>query len=317
MNSKLLYLAAPLLLVLMVAGGCNIFSWTDKESAESLIEEGREHMRDAEYDLAASKFAQALEEEPDNSEARYYHAKATIHASGFNSLNLGETMSESDFGNDDLLPFTGSGWPEGDASRLLGAVTTVYDDLKPIHKGQTTGPFSGDDIDLDLAVAAGIRGILFFRDTNGDGKIDADDFNLRIEYRSNHGFMILNLPEYSAGASASPRPNLNPPAGMMPQDPLPIDPDLITAFNTLVDSAAIIIAESRDIITDILTKDFGLDPAEIDDLLEEVVLTAHWYRVADGIDNDADTRIDEEVVDGVDNDLDGRIDEDSNGWYIF
>jgi len=258
-----------------------------------------------------------MEEDPNNSDARYYHAKATIHASGFNSLYLGKIMSENDFINGELFLFTGDEWPDERANRLFQAVKTVYEDLLPIYDNETTGNFDSSDIDLDLALAAGIQGILTFQDTDLDGIITSNDFDLDIKYfqfSEKDGFAIANLVEYikylieyAQGAGK--------PAGAEALTPLPIPEDVIQDFNTFIDRIAFIIQKSLVIILDIASKELGLDPEEVRDVLDYVVNVAHYYKIADGIDNDGDGRVDEEIVNGLDDDGDGWIDEDSDGTY--
>jgi tetratricopeptide (TPR) repeat protein len=312
---KLTHLIIPLLLVMLTIGGCNIFGWSSKESPESLIDEGKRYMREGEYDEAVEKFAKAMEEDPDNSDARYYHAKATIHASGFNALYLGKIMSESDFIDGELFPFTGNDWSDEKASRLFQAVKTVYVDLSPIYHNQTTGGFDSTDIDLDLGLATGIQGILTFQDTDLDGIISPLDFDLDIKYfqfGENEGFAIVNLNDYIQNFQG-----VGKLAGGEAATPTPIPQDLIDAFNTLIDSIDVIIQYSLAIIMDIVSEELDLDPEEVEAVLDEVILVAQHYKIETGIDNDGDGRIDEEIVNGLDDDGDGWIDEDSDGTYEF
>lgn len=319
MKPKLTHLIIPLLLVVLTIGGCNIFGWTSKESPESLIDEGRQYMREGEYDKAEAKFAEAMKEDPKNSDARYYHAKATIHASGFNALYLSKVMSESDFIDEDLFLFTGDEWPDEKANRLFQAVKTVYEDLLPIYDNQTTGNFDSSDIDLDLALAAGIQGILTFQDTDLNGTITSSDFDLDIKYfqfGENDGFTIANLVEYikyliehAQGAGKL--------AGAEALTPIPIPENVIQDFNTFIDRIVFIIQKSLVIILDIASKELGLDPEEVEALLDEVVNVAHYYKIEIDVDNDGDGREDEESVNGLDDDGDGWIDEDSDGTYDF
>ena len=197
MRPKIILLMTVMMIALVFTG-CNIFSWSDSESAESLIAEGNAHMRDAEYGQAVASFARAMEMEPDNSEARYYHAKATVHASGFNSLALTQMMADGDFIEGDLFPFTGDQWPKTRANSLYQVSSTIFSDLRPIFFKETSGKFDSADIDLDLGLAAGMRGILMFQDTNLDGQINDDDFDWIIEYLSglSRGFELSNFHEF-------------------------------------------------------------------------------------------------------------------------
>jgi len=313
-KSKLTHII-PLLLVVLTIGGCNIFGWSSKESPESLIDEGKRYMREGEYDKAEVKFAEAMEEDPDNSDARYYHAKATIHASGFNALYLGKIMSESDFIDGELFPFTGNDWSDEKTNRLFQAVKTVYVDLSPIYHNQTTGGFDCTDIDLDLGLVTGIQGILTFQDTDLDGIISPLDFNLDIKYfqfGENKGFAIANLDDYIEYAQGAGKLT-----GGKAATPTPIPQGVIDAFNTLIDSIDVIIQYSLAIIIDIVSEELDLDPEEVEAVLNEVVNVAQYYKIEIDVDNDGDGFKDEEIVNGLDDDGDGWIDEDSDGTYDF
>jgi hypothetical protein len=312
MRPKLVLQVVPLLLVAVLIAGCNIFSWTSGESTESLIDAGRRHMHDAEYELAQQKFAEAMEEDPASSDARYYHAKATMRVYGFDALTLGLDLSEGDFADGDGLPFSGDNWSKEKANRLFQAMKIVYEDLHPIYYRQTTGGYDSSDIDLDLGLVAGIKGILFFQDTDFDGVITDDDFNFNIDFDNGQdGFMIMNLIEYASQGPPGAARNRD----QLAAAPLPIDTALVRIFNTLIENIEVIIQESMDIILAILTEDTALDPDEIEEVLDEIIEIVQMYKIDDGVDNDDDTRIDEETINGFDDDYDGWIDEDSDGYY--
>ncbi len=313
MRPRLVLQVVPLLLAAVLIAGCNIFSWTSGESTESLIEAGRRHMHDAEYEQAQRKFAEAMEKDPASSDARYYHAKATMRVYGFDALTLGLDLSEGDFANGDCLPFTGNNWTFEKANRLFQAMKIVYVDLRPIYFRQTNGGYDSSDIALDLGLVAAIKGILFFRDTDFDGLITNNDFDLIFEFGEGQGgFSITNMLDYAAqGPPGAAREKTQLAAA-----PQPIDPALILAFNAMIDNIEEIIEESLEIILAIIAgSDPALDPDEIEEVLDEIVEIVRMYRIGDGVDNDGDGHADEEIIDGIDNDHDGWIDEDSDGRY--
>lgn len=273
MQIKTTFTVVSLIGLLFMIGGCNIFDWTAGDDAGSLIDAGNRHMRDAEYSAAKEKFAQAMDEDPNDSEARYYHAKATLREAGFNALTLANDMSD-DFDQNSNLPFSGGDWTKTKADSLFQAVRVIYNDLKPIYNEETTGIFSKDDIDLDFAVILGIRGILMFQDTNIDSVINDNDFNLRILYNDKGGFQIHNLFDF-----------LNPGAAKATGTADETD-SLIVIFNNMLDNIETIIEESREIIVDLLTEDFGVDPADIDEVLQEIIDIAAMYKINDCLDND-------------------------------
>ncbi|MEA3296841.1 MAG: hypothetical protein U9R56_03150, partial [candidate division Zixibacteria bacterium] len=205
MNRKLIWGIAPLLLASLVISGCNIFSWTSGESSESLIDEGRQCMQDLDYSGAVEKFAEAMDKEPNNSDARYYHAKATMRASGFNPLQMAIDVSDNSWDDGDGLIFTGNDITKDKANKLFQAVKTVYVDLKPIYDGTTTsGDINANDIDLDMGVATFVKSILFFRDTNCDEIIDENDFDLTFMFDNTlEEFKFTNLYDFVDSGSGS------------------------------------------------------------------------------------------------------------------
>jgi len=311
-----LALIAALALLAFVAG-CNIFGWSSEETPKSLIDEGREHMRDGEYAAAEALFAQAMAEDPKDADARYYHAKAVMHGSGFNPLDLANIIEDNPDSPGSLLPFFGPSWPNARADSLFRTARTVYSDLRPIYRGEATGEIKREDIDFDLGIVAVIRGLLMFRDTNFDGAITSADYEfsiVRFGTSESGGFTFTNLVGYLSNGAASPRA-----AGpSLALAPTPIDPVLIVAFNNLVDNIAPTIAEAWDILVLIGTDGLGYDLEEVQDFLLEVIATAHNYKIEIGVDNDSDGAVDEEIVNAADDDGDGLYDEDSNGtWELF
>jgi len=306
-------ITALALLAALFAAGCdsNIFEFSSGDSAESLIDEGRGHLRDGDYEEAEAKFAEAMEMEPQNSDARYLHAKAVMQASDFNALNLGAEIGEVQFATGDELPFSGDDWPSERVNTLYSVVNQVYADLRPIYYGETTGNYGPADVDFDLGIIASIKGILSFRDTNVDGTIDDNDFDLRVTWDQD-GFSLTGFYLYLAGYMSQGTYRVEP-ALTATADPLP--DFLILAANELIDNIATVIAEAYDIIVSIATGEFGLDLSEVQDFLIELVAVAPQYRIADGLDNDGDGSVDEEVINLIDDDGDGRVDEDSNGLW--
>lgn len=268
----------------------NIFSFTAPSKSEAgLIENGRLLMNEGEYEAAAAKFAEAMDKNPDRVDARYYHAKATLHASGFNAITLGNLLTDVQEGQN--LPFMDMSMDS--SNTLYQANNIIISDLRPISKGLLIGDFTKEDIDLDLTIASTASGILGFKDTNNDGTIDANDLVLDALIDGNGEFKISSLEEL-----ANDPENLN---------------GLITKADTLLEFAG-------DLIVDILgdTTGTGFDTETLDELIGEVGGTLTYYYTNTGEpnnpgigDNDGDGVADEECLDGLDNDGDGLIDEDT------
>lgn len=313
MKAKLIILAVPMLLLALLINGCNILSWTAGENSETLLDEGKRLMRDADYAGAVEKFAAAISEDPYSSDALYLHAKATVHASGFNALNLADILSESNFALGDELPFTGVLWPTARADSLFQTMITVYEDLALIIQDSTHGSFDSIDVDLDYGLASGFRGVLGFQDTDANGIIENADFPIQITYGdAGTEFQIDNLLGYFDYY-------INPTKKMVVGKvaiPEQIPQEYIDQFNDYINNIDSWLEDAIAIIMALL-EDSELDLQEIETTLREIAQIADYFKVADGIDNDGDGRIDEEIVDGIDNDLDGWTDEDTDGRIDF
>mgnify|MGYP006295134031 CR=1 FL=1 len=292
MSSKKLLLVAFFLPVLLVFTQCeeNIFSFTaPSESETGLIEDGRLLMNEGEYAQAAVKFEAAMDKNPESTTARYLHAKATLHASGFNALTLGNQLTKME--NGASIPFMEMSM---DSSNLLYVTNnTIIEDLRPISKGLITGKYTKKDVDLDLTIATTASGILGFKDTNNDGLINADDIVLNALFDDTGNFELDSLE-----ALASDPDNLN---------------GLITKADTLIEFAGELLVE---VLGD--TTDLGFDTETMDEMIQEITSNLGFYYINTGVpgnpgegDNDGDGLIDEECLDGIDNDSDGLIDEDT------
>lgn len=307
MKPRFIILTVLLIVLSFVLTGCNLFGWTAGSDSESLIEEGNRLMRDGKFTEAAAKFADAMTKDPDDSEARYYHAKATLRASGFNALSLGTEMTETTFADGASLPFSGNNWTQEKTIRLYKAITIVYNDLNPIYYGSTTGDITRSEVDIDYALAAGIRGILIFQDSNLDGEIAAEDFDISIKYGGGQ-FEIGNLFTLITGQTTpKPRPDFSTAVTVIDSA---FACSQITEFNAMIDNIEQVLEEASDVIAAI-TAELGVDPDEVQAVLDVVIAVAHKYKINDGIDNDGNNGADEEMIDGLDNDGDGLIDEDS------
>jgi len=308
MNRKLIPLTVLLLVSGLALSGCNLFGWTSGDSSDSLIDDGIQKMRDGDYQGALVDFTAAMEDDPNSSEARYYHAKATLLASGFNPFNIGIDLSEDNDDPGDNLPFTGDNWTAGKSNSLYSAVRTVYEDLKPVYYEETHGQFTKKDIDLDFAVAAGVSGVLGFQDVNLDGVINSDDFKFQLTNIGDqgYGFGQTNLVDYLSQSGGVAKP-----IGTFDLDTCA----LIDTFNYMLDNIAVIIEEARLVIDEIIAEhneDNELDPEEINGFLLEVIDIAHYWKINDPADNDHDGLINEEIINGIDDDGDGFYDEDSH-----
>jgi hypothetical protein len=310
------FTSAGLLVIIITAvslalTGCNIFGWTSGgDSLDSHLAKGKKHMRDGEYADAEQEFAKAIEEDPHSSDARYYHAKATILAA---DLNIGTILDWLDAWEDgDSLPvyFGGlSGDDLAEKNTIYRANQSAYVDLKEIYDGNAVGSFTPLDIEVDLAVTTSILAIIGLRDTDRDGDIDEDDLYLNIVRKTGGEFVIEGgITQFF---------DYNPGGGEVLCAPNQLTGAIY--FNALLTWADSMITQSSDVITNLLLRlNPELDIETIRELLNTLQDLIRKYYVNTGIegnpgigDNDHDGTEDEEVWGDFDN---GNRDDDEYLW---
>jgi hypothetical protein len=277
-----------LLLAFLGLGGCeNIWNWTvDDDSFDALLSDGRRAIREAHYGVAVDKLSRAVEIRPENSDARYYLAKAVILRADVDVYELVRSLTEdgSESGAVEIFAFD-----VPHANSIYGANRLVLGNLEPIRRGfATEGSFTAEHVDLDLSVAYLLCAILRLRDTNGDGVIDASDVSLLELIDAGDGFSLEGLND--------------------------LTPEQVNAL--LADVAALLV-EGGDLLAGALG-DSGVDVEGLQDVTSALQTDMSLYYVNNGLpgnpgigDNDADGATDEECFNGLDDDGDGRTDEDS------
>ncbi|MFN8178113.1 MAG: hypothetical protein U0167_09295 [bacterium] len=280
--------AFSLLLAAVTLGGCeNLWSWTaNDQSFEAQFERGREALRRRDYASAEESLTRAVAMRPQNNEARYYLAKATVLQSGIDVLSLIRTVTDS--GQNGAAEIFAYQTPDADAVYRVNA--SVLDALEPVRMGTAPeGQFTANDVNLDVGVAYALRAILRLRDTNGDGRIDAQDLPVdAFSLVQDGGFSLDGLQN-------------------VPPDDL----------NTMITDLSGLAGGGGDALVDALSGS-GIDVAQLGDLLGSLNGDVSAYYVNTGVpgnpglgDNDHDGLTDEECLNGVDDDGDGRVDEDA------
>ncbi|MAF26404.1 MAG: hypothetical protein CME07_00880 [Gemmatimonadetes bacterium] len=276
----------------LILGGCtNVLEWTvDPEDFDSHMASGRQALRDADYPMAEAEFAAAMDQQPEHSDARYYHAKAAVLNAGVDIFELVTTLTDSTSASGDgAVSVFESSTDFADAVYRVNRV--VLDDLGPIHDGMTTdGTMGAGDVGVDLAVAFTLRGILRLRDTNADGFIDAFDIPIEdFALAGDDGDFSLDGLE-----------------NLPPED-----------LNSMIDDVDALLEDGGDLLTDILDGT-GVDVEDLDGLIDDLGGDLSAYYINTGVpgnsgegDNDGDGLIDEECLNGLDDDGDGVVDEDS------
>ncbi len=279
-------------LMLIGLSGCNIFEFASpSDNQKSLIEEGREMLRDGDYEGAFNKFTEALENDPYNSELRYLRAKAAMRRTGTNAITLATEISTLETQSDTpvMLPFL-------DPDRFMIARS----DLGMIVDGSATGIIEPDDILIDFGVILAVNAILLFRDTNQDQVIDDIDIPLYVFFQ-NGRLNIQGLYDVVFGYDTLETIDTSPGA---------------EAVNNLIDRLTELMQEGAEAILQFIRnvgEESGISEEILNDVIESIKNGTGKYYVDDDRDNDDDGRVDEEYLNGDDDDLDGWTDEDSNG----
>jgi len=170
------FILIPILLAITITG-CNLFSITNPtNSAADYLADGQKKYWDGDYAGATDDFASAIEEDPDNGDAYWWHAKALIRSTGYTPIMLVDLMTEIDTMSS-ILPFMD--WPADSANMLYRAIFGVNNDMNLIfYDSVQTNELNYADIALDYALGLIIQGVLMLRDTNADGVINEYDINL-------------------------------------------------------------------------------------------------------------------------------------------
>jgi len=327
----------PLLpvVIIIIAGaavaGCNIFGFVS-DAEKSDIEKAEDAIRNGNYAKAKKELADAVKDSTD-SMALYLNSKATLLESGVDLATLASFIeSGEDLQSGDKLKILTVIDDMSDAEKTAWyrANMDIRANLGKIWYGNTVGPMKKNDIALGYTVANLMSGVLGLRDTNRDGIIDANDFQLNLSFISNigasgvdgfnlsganikddQGQIIENLSfdgltvflgDWSGKAASS----IDDAAARYRYGPDDINPLIAFVLSVLGEGAdsVLLLLESQG--------ETAYEAENIEKNLDEIALIINYYWYDDGIDNDGDGAADEEQIDGIDNDGDGLIDEDSD-----
>jgi hypothetical protein len=171
------YLLLVFLIVSTFIAGCNLFSLTNPTSSSTdYLSDGQKKYWDGDYEGAAGDFAAAIEQNDENGQAYWWHAKALVRTTGYTPITLVNMITDIDTMGSNL-PFMD--WPADSANILYQAIFGVNNDLYLLfYDSVSIDELDQVDIALDYALGLIIQGILMLRDTNVDSVINDDDINL-------------------------------------------------------------------------------------------------------------------------------------------
>jgi hypothetical protein len=299
--------------------GCNIFSFAGDEEKPP-IEKAEQAIRDGDYDQAIKDLtnpATGALIDSTNSMVLYTYSKAILLQSGLNIakiIDLIQSDKGSQIGTGNLSLLTElDQMGSAKETTWYKANLEITHNLMPIWNNTARGNLKKTDIALDYAAASIISGVLSLRDTNGDGIINSNDFKIDIKKNVNSGGYMCTGGTLSDGTvfrgltpflgkTGKIAGTVEGVAGYTPDDINSLVNTFLNLLETGEESVVYMIQNSTNSTFDI---------EEVRKFVHEISSIINYYWYDDGIDNDGDGRIDEEVIDGIDNDGDGFIDEDS------
>lgn len=336
MATRLRILPAFLVVGMITAliAGCNMFGFTS-DAEKTPIEKAEDSIRDGNYAKARQELTDANGALLDstNSMLVYTYSKAVLLESGLTIARIADLVQvdkgTSQNGNLALLDeIDNLDYPT--QTIWYQANREIAGKLSHIWKLETTGEMTKDDIALDYSISNIMGGVLSLRDTNRDNIIDDGDFKINLSEVNKviggsptNGFDFNGITDNGTsypGLTAflgTPVVNLKlaKAAGIEGYTPDDINP-LIASLLEFLDQGE----ESVLFFIQNLDGASSYDPEDIRDFIPKVAKIINYYWYYDGIDNDGDGRIDEEIINGESEDddngdgvIDGNdlIDEDS------
>jgi hypothetical protein len=191
--------------------------------------------------------------------------------------------------------------------------------LMSIWNNTIKGDLQKEDIALDYTVSSILSGVLSLRDTNGNGSIDSNDFQLNlnsIKTGSLDGYKFTGATIKDASGNPINLAGLTAFIGKTgkiagtAEGISEYTPDninrLINIFLTLLENG-----EESIVFMVQNNSNTTFDTVEIKKYVHQIAGIINYYWYDDGVDNDGDGAVDEEIIDGIDDDGDGLTDEDS------
>lgn len=285
--------------------GCNIFDPSDEVSVKTgnssaLITEGDRCFRDGDYDRAVELFSRALAKDSTRSEAWFGLSKASFYANGGNPYRL---LREVNSGATIPLMELDSAEVENYASALRASLAPLRELVRrdTISRNDPSRELSDrrvvySNFSVSYAVLEFASTILQFRKSAGStlSLLLRDDGSVEMDISSLYEKALLDETEAL---------RLNCAIDSLKNDlSRTLNFVLPSATETLENSGILDSGDSGD-VSQILDGTLKENAATVES-------SVNYYKLGDGIDNDGDGCVDEEILDGLDNDGDGFVDED-------
>ena len=307
---------------------CNIFGFTS-DAEKTPIEKAEDAIREGNYEKARKALAASVADSTD-AMALYLNAKVALLESGVDMAQFLDLIEGQDnlSGGDDLAILDKiNDMDNTEQTALYRANMEIVANLKKIWNQKTSGIMEKDDISLDYSISNMMSGVLGLKDTDRNGIINANDFQLDLSFLSDAGQsgsdgfnfdggsfiddegqsvdfngLEVFLGDWAVGAGKASAVS----AGKSGYEPDDINPLLAAVLAFLNDGSESIFSMISD------NEDTSFDTEEIKQYIDEIGLIINYYWYDDDIDNDGNNGADEEIINGLDDDGDGLIDEDTD-----
>lgn len=163
--------------IFLLLSGCNIFKITNPSNTSTdYLAEGQSKYWEQNFEGAIADFEKAIEKDPDNGTAYWWHAKAKIRTTGFTPIALIGAITELD-SSGAILPFMD--WSADSLNIIYDVLFDINDDLEKLfYESVSVGDVDRRNVIFDYALSLLLQGVMMLRDTNIDDTIDSSDINL-------------------------------------------------------------------------------------------------------------------------------------------
>ena len=276
---------------------CNIFSWTwseDEDSIKYYDDMFTKYIQEGNGDSAQFYAEKIIEKDSSEFMGHYYRAKA-VRMRYFDNkyIVLQELFKTSEPSSDSTfkgleLPFNSLRNTQLD-SIYVGTQEINTSLAYVIDEGLCTDPDKLELLKIDYFIVSSIHGILSIKDLNNNGRLidDFDYMNKLKLYNLNGTFTIEGMDSLLIALNNDP-----------------------AAINAMIDKVGELFDDATEILESIVDTSVVSDK-DVSSFVDDFSENINYYKIQDGIDNDGDGAIDEEILDGIDNDNDGLVDEDS------
>lgn len=293
--------------------GCNIFNPTENarvsdNDAPALTYEAYMHYQKSEYSEAREYFEKAIKADPRYSEAWFGRAKAVMNMQP--GLNIFQLASKADIADGADAMASLIAMSDEEADQIKNGVDSVLFYLNPFIARDTLGltdkKVRFKDFADSYSMLQLIKLALTVRSVNSsiDNLLTSTENFMTIDWSSldvkEMGETVKEVTETLANTATAIKTNPELAATIVKE----FVPDTMEITDSVISANIDFFAEQIIYVNDAVQKT-DIDRTEI------------FLNIGNGIDDDGDGCVDEEIPDGLDNDGDGEIDEDMRHYNAY